>query len=443
MTAAIRATGLGKRYLLGRALDPHRTIREAFTSAAAGVLRSAASLVGRGGADRDPREFWALRDVSFEVMRGEAIGLIGGNGAGKSTLLKLLSRITAPTAGRAEIRGRVGSLLDVGTGFHPDLTGRENTFLNGAILGMRRAEVTRKFDEIVAFAEVDRFIDTQVKRYSSGMYLRLAFAVAAHLEPEVLLVDEVLAVGDATFQKKCLGKMHDVMELGRTVVFVSHNMAAVQSLCQRALWLRAGEVVDDGPAARVVGRYLQAAQQSLTSQSWPDAADAPGNGSVRLHRVAVSPETDGVGDDGERTLTTRTPFRLEFEYWHLRDGATVNLSLHVYNEQGVMVFNALPVAEREWQGKPFPAGLFRDVCHVPGDLLNDGTYRVELLVVNNDAEIVYRHDDVLVFEVHDSAELRGGWYGRWQGAVRPVLAWTTELVVPGLPDDGTSAPAGT
>ena len=432
---AVRAEALSKQYHRSQAVDPSRTLREALTESAAGVMRAAGRLVSRGERSQ-PNAFWALRDVSFEVAEGEAVGLIGGNGAGKSTLLKLLTRVTAPTGGRALIRGRVGSLLEVGTGFHPDLSGRDNVFLNGAILGMRRAEIARKFDEIVAFAEVGPFIDTPVKRYSSGMYMRLAFAVAAHLEPDVLLVDEVLAVGDAAFQRKCLGKMNDVTAAGRTVLFVSHNMAAVQSLCGRALWLRDGRVAEDGPAKQVVTRYLQAGQVDRREQSWPDTATAPGNDRVRLRRVSVraARAPDAAAEAGADGFTTRTPLLLEFEYWNLTPGALLNLSLHIYNEQGVMVFNALPVLEREWQGRPFPVGLFRDVCSIPGDLLNDGTFRVELLVVR-DAEVVYRHEDVLAFEVHDSVELRDGWFGRWSGVVRPLLPWTTELVTRGRPDE--------
>ncbi len=244
---AIRAERLSKRYLLGERRR-YRTLREALVSAARAPFRP-----GR----TEPREtIWALRDVAFEIRHGEVVGVIGRNGAGKSTLLKILSRITEPTSGRAELYGRVGSLLEVGTGFHSELTGRENIFLSGAILGMHRAEIERKFDEIVAFAEVERFIDTPVKHYSSGMYLRLAFAVAAHLEPEILLVDEVLAVGDAEFQKRCLGKMSSVASEGRTVLFVSHNMGAVTSLCRRTIHLREGRVYEDGPSGRVVANYL-------------------------------------------------------------------------------------------------------------------------------------------------------------------------------------------
>jgi lipopolysaccharide transport system ATP-binding protein len=259
---AIRVEGMGKRYRLGEQRS-FGSLRESLV----GRLRS----LGRPRPGPEKASIWALRDVSFEITPGEAVGIIGRNGAGKTTLLKLLSRITEPTTGRAEIRGRVGSLLEVGTGFHPELTGRENIALNGAILGMRRAEIAAKFDEIVSFAEVEKFIDTPVKRYSSGMYLRLAFAVAAHLETEILLVDEVLAVGDLAFQRKCLGKMGDVTHRGRTVLFVSHNMAAINSLCRRALWVDAGCVRSDGRAATVVAQYLSDQRGAETEVIEPDA----------------------------------------------------------------------------------------------------------------------------------------------------------------------------
>jgi lipopolysaccharide transport system ATP-binding protein len=424
---SIRASDLGKSYRITHEVDRYRTLRDAMAQSIARAIRSPSSLLRAS----EGETFWALRDVSFEVPRGEIFGVIGSNGAGKSTLLKLLSRITPPTTGRVEIVGRVGSLLEVGTGFHPELTGRENIILNGAILGMRRVEIARKFDEIVAFAEVERFIDTPVKRYSSGMYLRLAFAVAAHLEPEILLVDEVLAVGDAAFQKKCLGKMDDLVREGRTVLFVSHNMAAVQSLCDRVIWLRDGRIVEEGASATVVSRYLQSTQQSLTEQRWDDPRTAPGNEKVLLFSARV------VRDDGRTgsaaPIDVRTPFRLEFEYWNLQAGAILNLSLLIYNEQGVLVFNAVPLTEKEWQGRPFPIGLFRDVCHVPGDLLNNGNHRVELLIVQDEGTVIFRMDDVLVFDVHDSVELRGSWYGRWVGVVRPVLPWTITIVREGAP----------
>ena len=254
---AVRVENLGKRYTIGGPQAQYQTMRETATQMALAPLRRLRQL-GRPGPVEEA--FWALKDVSFEVKQGDVVGIIGRNGAGKTTLLKILSRITNPTEGYAETRGRVGSLLEVGTGFHPELTGRENIYLNGAILGMKRGEIDRKFDEIVAFSEIEKFLDTPVKRYSSGMYVRLAFAVAAHLEPEILLVDEVLAVGDAAFQKKCLGKMGDVAIEGRTVLFVSHNMTAVQALCNRSVWLEGGRVHCDGNSTDLIRRYLSGAK---------------------------------------------------------------------------------------------------------------------------------------------------------------------------------------
>jgi lipopolysaccharide transport system ATP-binding protein len=389
--------------------------------------------------------FWALRDISLQVRRGEVVGIIGRNGAGKSTLLKILSRITKPTEGMVRVRGRVASLLEIGTGFHPELTGRENIYLNGAVLGMRKTEIERKFDEIVGFAEVERFIDTPVKRYSSGMFVRLAFAVAAHLEPEILLVDEVLAVGDAAFQKKCLGKIGDVAKEGRTILFVSHNMTAVQSLCGRAVWLDGGRVIQQGDAGIIVTEYLQTAAESCLEQVWPDRDTAPGNESVRVHSARV------VRLDGARieTLDTRTPFSLEFAYWNLKAGARLNLSVSLYNHEGNCVFTTTTVNEPYWHGKEFPAGLYRSICRVPGDLLNDGSYRVMLLVVQDLAHVLYYHEDIVVFEIHDSTEGRGKWYGKWNGIVRPELAWATERIQPvadgdhfGSPDGGVAATLG-
>ena len=313
---AIRVENVSKRYRIG-VRDTHRTLREALVNATKRPFQRAQALLCASNGRQPEETFWALRDVSFEVKQGEVLGIIGRNGAGKSTLLKLLSRITEPTEGRIEGYGRVGSLLEVGTGFHPELTGRENIYLNGAILGMTRAEIQRKFDEIVAFAEIDQFLDTPVKRYSSGMYMRLAFAVAAHLEPEILIVDEVLAVGDSAFQKKCLGKMGDVAKEGRTVLFVSHNMAAIQSLCGRVIWLDRGRVVDEGSAGQVPSRYLQTAYSNLTDQHWPDPSTAPGQRKSPLaFRTRLRPFQGSSAD----LITVRTAFHIEFEYWNLQTG---------------------------------------------------------------------------------------------------------------------------
>jgi lipopolysaccharide transport system ATP-binding protein len=424
---AIQVADLGKQYRIGRSRGA-RTLREVLVDTGSAAIRRVARW-GRGHAGDDP-QIWALRHVSFEVHAGEAVGIIGGNGAGKSTLLKILSRITNPTEGWVEIRGRVGSLLEVGTGFHSELTGRENIYLNGAILGMKRGEIARKFDEIVAFSEVETFLDTPVKHYSSGMYMRLAFAVAAHLEPEILLVDEVLAVGDVAFQRKCIGKMGDVASHGRTVLFVSHNMAAIERLCDRTLWLQRGELVDMGPSHPVVARYLQASTATETERLWSDGDAAPGNDRVRLRRAALRPLDGGPSDP----ITIRTPFLVEFEYWNLQPGAYLNLSVQLFNEQGIMVFNGSPIIEPVWHGRPFPAGLFRTTCSVPGDLLNTGVHRIELLVVKDQANIVYRHPDVLSFQVHDDVDMRQDYHGKWPGVVRPILHWTTEY----LEDDAYS-----
>ena len=416
----VRVTDVSKIYRVGARQQVYSTLREAVM----GALNAPVKRLRRNGTD--PAETcWALKDVSFEVCRGESLGIIGRNGAGKSTLLKILSRITEPTRGRAELFGRLGSLLEVGTGFHPELTGRENIFLNGAVLGMRRSEIAAKFDEVVAFAEIDKFLDTPVKHYSSGMYMRLAFAVAAHLETEILLVDEVLAVGDAEFQARCLGKMGHIASEGRTVLFVSHNMAAIQTLCKRVLWLDDGQVRQDGSSGSVVRSYLGSASSSLgTSRIWNDRDTAPGNQKVRIHKVGVRPLT-GLPTD---PITIQTPFVFEFEYWNLETDARLNLSLHLINERGITVFNSFPVREPVWHGRPFPIGLFRSACHVPANLLNEGVHRVLLLVVEDQGIVIFSMSDALVFNVLDSIERRGDWHGKWEGAVRPDLEWKTELL---------------
>ena len=361
-------------------------------------------------------DFWALRDVSFNVQPGEVVGIIGRNGAGKSTLLKILSRITQQTAGEIVLRGRVASLLEVGTGFHPDLSGRDNVFLNGAILGMSRAEIRRKLDEIIAFAEVEQFIDTPVKRYSSGMYVRLAFAVAAHLEPEILIVDEVLAVGDAQFQKKCLGKMSGVASQGRTVLFVSHNMTALQTLCPRAVWLDKGRLIEDGTSSTVTGNYLASNKSTFTERIWDDPQTAPGDESVRLRRVAVVPETATLLEP----VTVATPLRLEFEFWNRVDGAELNISMVLFTLQEVCVLNdASPVMK-------CPVSLVRWSCRIPAHFLNDGQYRVTVLVVKDASVALLNEADIIAFEVHD-VERQGKWFGKWIGVVRPHFEWKSDM----------------
>ncbi len=429
----LEVESLGKLYRIGDRLPQRDDLRDTLVHAAGWPLRlwqrwrTHSSQVP---ADRR-RHVWALRNVNFSASCGEVVGIIGDNGAGKSTLLKILSRITAPTEGRAIIRGRVGSLLEVGTGFHPELSGRENVFLNGAILGMRKAEIRAKFDEIVAFAGVEPFLDTPVKRYSTGMAVRLAFAVAAHLEPEILIVDEVLAVGDAAFQKKCLGKMSSVAHEGRTILFVSHKMSAVQSLCQRVLWLQNGEVAADGYPGDVIAQYLATLESPASEHLWPDRGQAPGNEVVRLRRAWVRPAAEAeiheTTSAGPPWLTTRTPIELGFEFWNLRPGAHLDLGLSLYGKEGSVVFYSLPLREPNWHGKALPAGLFCSRCYLPGDLLNDGRHSVQLSVTEGH-RIIYRHDDLLVFDVNDDGTTRTAWHGDWAGAVRPLLPWSTELL---------------
>jgi len=431
----IQLEQLSKRYRIGGEKVAYGTLRDTIASA---VRTSVDTLRGRRPANRQT-DFWALRDVSFEVRHGHVLGIIGPNGAGKSTLLKILSRITRPTLGRAIVRGRVGSLLEVGTGFHPELTGRENVYLNGAILGMTKRAIDRKFDEIVAFAGLDPFLDTPVKRYSSGMYMRLGFAIAAHLEPEILIVDEVLAVGDAAFQKKCLGKMGEVAQEGRTVLFVSHNLVAVQGLCDWVIRLDHGRVTAEGKPARVVTEYLQAAFPSLTQQEWDDCATAPGNDQVRLHRVRLRPSEGKPSEP----ITMRTPLVLEFEFWNLVQGAYLDLNFQLITSQGIVAFASSPTDELGWQGRPFPRGLISSRCFIPGDLLIACQYRVLLTITREASHIVYQHPDALVFEVHDAPELRGAWYGEMIGTVRPLLQWKTELIEGRLEPSPSTLPEST
>lgn len=430
----IRCEGIGKRYRLGQR-QRYRALRDTLTDALRApfrLLRPAFRLKPAGDS-RGPEYLWALKDVSVEIRHGEVLGIIGRNGAGKSTLLKILSRITAPSAGRAEIHGRTGALLEVGTGFHPELTGRENIFLNGAILGMSRHEIERRFDEIVDFSECSRFLDTPVKHYSSGMYMRLAFAVAAHLETEILFVDEVLAVGDAAFQKKCLGKMSDAARQGRTVLFVSHNLLAVDSLCSRAICLHEGKIVVEGPPRQVTSRYLKEWIQTSTEVIHEDMASAPGNEMIRLHRACVHP----LNGSPANQITVRTPFVVELEYWKLGEKDSLDLGARVYNEHGTLLFSTW------WPpGCQVPAGLLRSWFVVPGDLLNTGTHRISFILEAGAGAAVLRCDDLLVFEVFGASDIWGLDDRDWPGAVRPPLEWKTEALGTAPLRDGSAISEG-
>lgn len=420
MTIAIEARNLSKRYMIGQA-GAHKTLREAL--AVAGQRFGRATL-RRASGDADPnlrREFWALRDVSFQVQQGEVVGIIGDNGAGKSTLLKILSRITEPTAGELRFRGRVGSLLEVGTGFHPELTGRDNIFLSGAILGMTRSEIMRRYDEIVAFSEIGNFIDTPVKRYSSGMYMRLAFAVAAHLDVDILLIDEVLAVGDVRFQRKCLSRVDQIADAGKTIIFVSHNLVAVQSICRRTIWIDHGRVMADGPSAEVVKAFMRVGHhQREGDRLWPDPDMAPGNARIRLRRACVEPV---VEPPPGTPVDIRTPLRIFFEYDNHVSGARLGASLSLINSDDVVVFSAGPTQEIQ----PRRIGGYREECLIPGDLMNDGNYRVTF-EVREEGKVILKCPHILTFDVADSSDFRFGWYGKWDGVVRPLLEWKTTQV---------------
>lgn len=420
MPSIITVENLGKRYRLGTQRAAYSTLREALTTAV---------LSRRGGARKNnngsEETLWALRDVSFEIKPGEVVGIIGRNGAGKSTLLKILSRITEPTTGRVQLRGRVASLLEVGTGFHPELTGGENIYLNGAILGMSRLEIMRKFDDIVTFAEVAKFIDTPVKRYSSGMYVRLAFAVAAYLEPEILLVDEVLAVGDAGFQRKCLDRMKDVARRGRTVLFVSHNMPAVTRLCERTILLDEGSVLQDDLSHKVVGSYLRSGLGTTAAREWPDVSKAPGNEVVRLRAVRVRSEEGQVTD----AIDIRRPVGIEMEFDVLKPGYVLSPNYHFNNEEGVLMFIASD-KDPAWRKTPRPVGVFASTAWIPGNFLSEGTVIVGAAISNMDPVTIHFFErDAVGFQVIDSLDgqsARGDYAGPFPGVVRPMLRWTTK-----------------
>jgi lipopolysaccharide transport system ATP-binding protein len=371
-------------------------------------------------------EFWALEDITFHLKHGEILGIIGPNGAGKSTILKVLSRILRPTRGGVRVNGRLSALIEIAAGFHPDLTGRENIYLNGTILGMKKVEIERKFDEIVAFAELEKFLDTPVKRYSSGMYVRLAFAVAAHLEPEILLVDEVLAVGDARFQKKCLNKMQDVGQQGRTVVFVSHNMAAITRLCERAILLDHGRAIEDGPAQQVVRRYLTSSLGTTAAREWADPTTAPGGEVACLHAVRIRTEEGQIAE----AVDIRRPIVVEMEYDVLKSGCVLMPHHHVHNEQGIFLFSAHDL-DPAWACRPRPKGRWVSAVRIPGNLLNEGTHFVSSGLISVDPVIpqFYQRDAVAfqVVEAQDGDSTRGGWAGPMGGAVRPLLEWRTEF----------------
>jgi len=418
---------LSKRYRLGAKEERRDTlagVAAALVRQPLRNLRRVKSLTSFSSDENEADILWALREVSFEVKNGESVGIIGANGAGKSTLLKILSRITQPSSGTARVNGRVSSLLEVGTGFHPDLTGRENVYLNGAILGMSRREIDRKFEAIVEFADVSKFIDTPVKRYSSGMGLRLAFSVAAHLEPEIMLVDEVLAVGDHRFQKKCIGKMGEVASAGRTVLYVAHNMPAISRLCQRAILMEHGRIAEDGPVHDVIGTYLNSGLGTTAVREWLDREHAPGGEIVRLRAVRV---LDEDGDPAD-TIDVQATFRVEMEYDVLKGGYILLPNMYFYNEEGVCVLGAQDL-DPQWRGQRRPEGRYASSVWIPGNLLAEGMLFVDANMNTIEPYIFqYVSRSAVAFLVSDSADgnsARGDWAGQMPGVVRPLFKWTT------------------
>jgi lipopolysaccharide transport system ATP-binding protein len=424
MCPIISVENLSKKYMI------RHQKRERYASLRDVIANGATRTVGRllhpfqkQGVDETHEEFWALKDVTFDVQQGDRIGIIGRNGAGKSTLLKILSRITEPSFGRARIWGRLSSLLEVGTGFHPELSGRENIYLNGAILGMTKAEIKKKFEEIVAFAEVEQFLDTPVKRYSSGMYVRLAFAVAAHLEPEVLIVDEVLAVGDAQFQEKCMGKMKAVGREGRTVLFVSHNIGAIRALCNRAILLEKGSVVIDKDPESVIASYVSGLKAGAANRVVESNGEEGllRNGGALVTRVAVCNERGDLANE----IYTDTPFQIEAWYTVKRNGAYIGLNLIVHDGSNNCVFGSINNHEQNWYGRPMPEGNYRSICKIPKNFFNNGLYTIGLVLFEKGFSDLASKNELLVIDIHDGKEVRGDYFGLYASCTRPLFEWVT------------------
>lgn len=425
---AISVRDLAKQYRIGAiagARFSYKTIRETMLE---GIRNIGVPGLRRRRGGGEERTIWALKGISFDVREGERVGIVGRNGAGKTTTLKLLARITEPTRGEAFVYGRLGALLEIETGFHPELTGRENIFLKAAVLGMKRSEIKRRFDEIVAFAEVERFLDTPVKRYSTGMYTRLAFSVTAHLDPDILVVDEVLAVGDARFQRKCIGKMEEVGGTGRTVLFVSHNMPLVARLCPRVILLDSGELIADGPAGEVIRTYLEAGYGSAAEREWESPDTAPGDDAVRLKSVRVLSSGKKVADEFVEIVD---PVEIQVEYWNLTTTRRPSVNIHLYNEEGIVVFVSNDFNNREWHATPRSPGIVRSTCKIPGNFLAEGRFFALVAVSSYDPVTVHAEvRDAVSFQVadHTTGEgVRGEYTGHWPGVVRPMLDWDVEF----------------
>lgn len=429
MATAIQVNNLSKRYKIGTAPTKfqYRMLRDVIVDTATAPVRWARALANKQPLlDDAPNYIWALKDVSFDLEEGKVLGIVGRNGAGKSTLLKVLSRVTEPTVGTVTVRGRVGSLLEVGTGFHPELTGRENIYMNGAILGMKRAEIDSKFDEIVAFSEVEQFIDTPVKRYSSGMYLRLAFAVAAHLEPEILVVDEVLAVGDAEFQKKCIGKMGDVAQQGRTVLFVSHNMSAILRLTEEAVVLDKGKLLMRGPTQEAVDFYLSSGQAQAGERIW-DADEVPHNAAPFVPIAMRLKDGKGKVIDTVRSVE---PVTVEMEYRLDAPLTGLRVGFYLSTMRGEYIITTFDTDDAEKYEK-FGArnsGHYISRCTLPADLFNEGRYSLGVNASSFGVRRYFQDEQALAFNVDISGAPGTQWAEPRQGPIRPRLDWNIEKV---------------
>ncbi len=410
---AIEIINASKSYVIKHKLNSSNSLREDLVNFSKSVFSKKRN--------SEKELFWALKNISLKVEAGDRLGIVGANGAGKSTMLKLLSRITAPTSGEIRIKGRMASLLEVGTGFHPELTGRENIFLNGSILGMKNEEINKQFDAIVEFAGIQQFLDTPVKRYSSGMYVRLGFAIAAHLEPEILIVDEVLAVGDADFQKKSIGKMREVSKSGRTILFVSHNLTAVQNLCNKGAFLRKGELVESGNINSVINNYIQNVSSFQIKQEWPNKDEPPGENGIWVKRLELTSNTElssGV------LITTKTPLKVEYEFWNEHSSVKLNISIFLYSMTGQCIFNLANEAQ------VFEKGIISSEFNIPASLLNDGSYYISVMVVKDELKPLFNFEEALVFDIQDDRG-ESEWLGKWPGVIRPlnlkIKTWQKEF----------------
>lgn len=412
MKPAIQIKELGKKYPI-RVRQPYLSLREVIVN----------PFKYRFPSRTEKKEIWALQDISLDIEVGDRLGIVGKNGAGKSTLLKILGRITSPSKGTATIRGRLASLLEVGTGFHPELTGRENIYLNGVILGVKAREIDKKFDSIVDFSGVEMYLDTPLKKYSTGMQLRLAFAVAAHLDPDILLIDEVLAVGDAEFQNKCIAKIKDLNnDLGRTIILVSHNMNHISSICNKGLLLDNGKITETGTANNVVSKYISIMEQRSAYYEWPEVK-RPGNDIVKLNSVRIVDQHHNT----QMSFKVTEQIGIEMKYEIFKEGQVLWLGHNIFNQFAINVFDTHSI-NSEYYSRPHPTGEFTSVVWIPENLLNTGSYHVGCAIFNHSQHVVHFHEkETVLFKVYEATDeltARGSTGGEFPGVIRPLLKWS-------------------